>query len=142
MLQETELLNHIHQNADIAKDSIQNLLEITSDFDFAKSLVSQLNEHQHFYELSDHMLKERHIEPKEARTSSKFMARMSADMKTITDNSSSKLAEMMIEGSTMGITNLTKQINAYTGKDKTVLNLAKKQLKTEQSNIDEMKKFL
>ena len=42
----------------------------------------------------------------------------------------------------MGITKLTRQLNEYDGSDDSAARLAQKQLKTEQANIDEMKKFL
>ncbi len=58
------------------------------------------------------------------------------------DMQTSKLAEMLIQGSTMGVTGLTRQIRDYDGEDTEVLDFAKKQLKREEKNIDELKKFL
>ena len=48
----------------------------------------------------------------------------------------------MIQGSTMGITKMIKRINEYDGEDEQILDLARKQVKTEQANIEQMKKFL
>ena len=48
---------------------------------------------------------------------------------------------MLIQGSTMGVTSLTRQIRDYDGEDTEVLDFAKKQLKREEKNIDEIKKI-
>lgn len=63
-------------------------------------------------------------------------------VKTAADDSPSKIAEMMINGSTMGVTKITKGISGYSGKNKNITSLADKLLKTEQNNIEEMKRFL
>ena len=67
---------------------------------------------------------------------------VTSSMKTIKDHSPSKIADMMIQGSTMGITKMIKRINEYDGEDEQILDLARKQVKTEQANIEQMKKFL
>ena len=73
---------------------------------------------------------------------SKWMAHMNINRKSMQDMQPSKLAEMLIQGSTMGVTSLTRQIRDYDGEDTEVLDFAKKQLKREEKNIDELKKFL
>lgn len=136
------MLNHIHQNADMACDSIKNVMKLTDNSEFTNTLASQLREYQDAKSSTERMLKDRQEYPENASNVSKLMSHVSSSVKSLTDRSPSKLAEIMIEGSTMGIVNLSKQINDYTGKDREVLSLAKRHLKTEQSNIDEMKKFL
>ena len=54
----------------------------------------------------------------------------------------SKIAEMMIKGSTMGITKNIKNIHKYDGMSGDIMMLANKLVATEQDNIDQMKKFL
>lgn len=73
---------------------------------------------------------------------SKMMSYVMSSMKTINDNSPSCIAEMMIQGSTMGVTKITKRINEYKGHDERVRDVANKLLHTEQVNIEEMKKYL
>ena len=53
-----------------------------------------------------------------------------------------KIAEMMIQGNTMGMTKSLKHLHDYHGKDERVRDLANKLLKTEEANIQQMKKFL
>jgi hypothetical protein len=51
---------------------------------------------------------------------------------------------MMIEGSTMGVTDTTKVIHEYEGNPecRDVLDLARDIVKFEEQNIEDMKKFL
>ena len=58
------------------------------------------------------------------------------------DNSPSKIAEIIIQGSTMGITDMKKHMNEYQGVNYNVMELAEKHVETEQANIEEMKGFL
>lgn len=63
-------------------------------------------------------------------------------MKLMADPSASKIAEMMIQGNTMGMTQSLRNLNDYPGKDERVRDLASKLLRTEEANIEQMKKFL
>jgi len=54
----------------------------------------------------------------------------------------SHISEMLIQGSTMGIIDITKKIKEYPNVDKEILDLANKLLKLEQNNVEECKKYL
>jgi hypothetical protein len=60
----------------------------------------------------------------------------------VTNKNPSHIAEMMIQGSTMGIIDITKNLKEYADADKDISALANRLLKFEQQNIEEMKKFL
>lgn len=49
---------------------------------------------------------------------------------------------MIIQGSTMGIVDITKKLKEYSVADMDISALAERLLKLEQQNVDEMKKFL
>lgn len=142
MIHDKELLNHLHQNADMGRSSIHTIMNLTNDAEFTKALSGQLEEYQKLYDQTGQLLKEKGAEPEDATAISKTMAYVSSNLKTITDHSPSKLSEMMIQGSNMGITELTKQLNNYECNDRNILALAQKQIKTEESNLEDMKKFL
>ena len=63
-------------------------------------------------------------------------------VKAMADHSPANIAEMMIQGSTMGVTKSLRTIRTCDVKDEGVRRLADKLLKTEQANIEEMKRFL
>ena len=88
------------------------------------------------------MLRARGIQPDGVGAVAKLSSGMMSAMKTMMDHSSTKIAEMMIQGSTMGVTKSLRTLRDCHPKDPKVKDLADKLLKTEQANIDEMKGFL
>lgn len=142
MIHEIELLNLIHQNADMGRDSTKHIIKLSDDVEFLHALNSQLDEYEQAYDTSGRLLQKLNAQPEDASTMAKTMAHISSTMKSLVTPSTSKLAEMIIDGSTMGVTNLSKQINSYSGKNHEVLDIAKNQLRMEEKNIEEMKKYL
>ena len=63
-------------------------------------------------------------------------------MKMAADPSPSKIAEMMIQGNTMGMVKSMRSLRDYQGKDPEVKQLAEKLLQTELHNIEEMKRYV
>ena len=118
---EIKMLSDIHKNADMGQDTLRHILDATKDAEFSKTVSRQMQEYEKAFQVSGQMLKARNApeEQKEAPMISKW-----------------------IQGSTMGVTSLTRQIRDYDGEDTEVLDFAKKQLKREEKNIDELKKFL
>ena len=141
---EIKMLSDIHKNADMGQDTLRHILDATNDAEFSKTVSRQMQEYEKAFQVSGQMLKARNApeEQKEAPMISKWMAHMNINRKSMQDMQTSKLAEMLIQGSTMGVTGLTRQIRDYDGEDTEVLDFAKKQLKREEKNIDELKKFL
>ena len=59
------------------------------------------------------------------------------------DPSTSRLAERMIQGSTMGAVQMTRRLHQFTGRaDPALVELGQRLLRTEEQNIQEMKRFL
>lgn len=142
MIHEIELLNHIHQNADMGRDSIRHIIKLSNDVEFLHVLNSQLEEYENACGETERLLTDLEARIQDASPVAKTMSKITSTMKSMVNPSTSKLAEMMIEGSTMGITNLTRQMNAYGGSRQDILNLAQRQLHTEEKNTEELKKFL
>ena len=88
------------------------------------------------------MLRERGQEPKGLNPMVKASSEMMSAMKTMADHSTSKIAEMMIQGNTMGMTKSLRQMRTYASEDGRVKDLADKLLQTEEANIQQMKGFL
>ena len=132
---EIKMLSDIHKNADMGQDTLRHILDATKDAEFSKTVSRQMQEYEKAFQVSGQMLKARNA-PEEQKEAPNINRKSMQDMQT------SKLAEMLIQGSTMGVTSLTRQIRDYDGEDTEVLDFAKKQLEREEKNIDELKKFL
>ena len=142
MTQDIELLNQIHQNADMGRDSIRHIIQLSNDSQFLHALNSQLDEYEEAYDESGRLLRAQGVQAEDASPVAKAMSRVTSTMKSLVNPSTSKLAEMMIQGNTMGVTELKKQHNAYHGSNPAIVSLAKRQLNMEEKNIEEMKKYL
>jgi hypothetical protein len=84
------------------------------------------------------------IAPKEENMLVKMSAKAGIMMNTITDSTSSHIAEMVIEGLSMGIVDTTKRIREAekNGCDEKVLKIGHELISFQEKSVDEMKKFL
>lgn len=142
MGQELNLLNEIRQNAEMGRDGVMHVIKLTYDSNFRSALERQLTEYQEIFNSADTILRSNGREPMSANPIAKMSSYVTSTFKSMMNSSTSNLAEMMIQGSTMGVTKISKGINEYSGANQKVLGLARKLLKTEERNIEEMKKFL
>ncbi len=138
----TEMLNYIYQNTQMGTDTINQLLGIVDDDKFSKQLQSQLNEYKNIKSKAAKMLNEHGRTEKGISTMLKVGTYMNIEFKTMKDNSPEKVAEMLIQGSTMGVIDATKNLKKYKDADSDILKLGEKLLKTEESNIDNLKSYL
>ena len=95
----------------------------TDEPEFRRILETQQTEYQKIYDTADEMLQRRGETPVSSSAMAKMASYVTSSMKTIKDRSPSKIADMMIQGSTMGITKMIKRINEYDGEDEQILDL-------------------
>ena len=142
---EIKMLSDIHKNADMGQDTLRHILDATKDAEFSKTVSRQMQEYEKAFQVSGQMLKARNApeEQKEAPMISKWMAHMNINRKSMQDMQTSKLAEMLIQGSTMGAVQMTRRLHQLTGRaDPALVELGQRLLRTEEQNIQEMKRFL
>ena len=137
-----ELLNFIHQNASMGQDTIEHLLNVVEDVSFRKVLQSFFAEYKKIYNGTDSMIHEYGGEVEEINKMAKISSYMMINMKTLTDKSSSHIAEMLINGSTMGIIQITRKLNEYRDAETNVRRFGEKLLAFEQDNVEACRKFL
>ena len=142
LLNNTDLLNHIRQTTEMGRDGIDMVMEYAEYKPFRDALQDQKAEYSKLYRAADTMLRIRGGEPQELSAIAKLSSELSSSMKTMRDHSTSKIAEMMIQGNTRGMTKSLQCLDQYSGEDKEVKALAEKLLRTEEANIEQMKPFL
>ena len=101
-----EILAEIYRNAQLALQSISDIMPQVDDEEVKKELVSQHEAYEQFSAKAAMLAKDRNIELKEPNPFKKAMMWGSIKMNTLTDNSRAHIAEMMIQGTVMGITSL------------------------------------
>lgn len=137
-----ELLNYIYQNAEMGKDTIRQLIGINEDQEYEKVLNSQFNEYKKIFDISEEKLKQHNKEGKDISVFAKVSTYTMINLKTLTNKTPSHISEMLIQGSTMGIVDITKKIKEYDDADKEIFDLANKLLEFEQRNLEQCKKYL
>ena len=106
--QTEEALAEIHRNAELALQSINDIMPAVEDEKIKAELSSQHETYEQFSAKASTLAKDRGIELKNPNPFKKMMMWGSIKMSTLTDNSTSHIAEMMAQGSLMGITALRK----------------------------------
>ncbi len=137
-----QLLQLIYKNAEMGRDGLEKLIERTDDRSLRRTLARQFAEYQDVMNEAKDRLADFKEEPKGAPGMVKASQGMMTQMMTGVDASSTKMAEMVIEGSTQGVIKLTREMHDYEGVDNRARELAEKLLRTEQSNIERLRQFL
>ena len=101
-----EALAEIYRNAQLALQSISNILPETEDIAVKNELHAQHEEYERFSAKAATLAKDMDLELKEPNPMKKAMMWGSIKMNTLTNNSRSHIAEMMVQGTVMGITSL------------------------------------
>lgn len=137
-----ELLDYIYQNSEMGHNTIKQLLQMVDDVGFKHVLESQFKEYDKIFALSQGKLNQLDKEAKGIKVMSKISTYIMINLNTLTDKSASHISEMLIQGSTMGIIDITKKLKEYKDADTDIINMANTLLEFEKNNIEELKKFL
>ena len=106
-----EVLAEIYRNAHLALQSISDILPQVEDKDVIAELENQHEEYERFAARAAMIARDKGIELKEPNAFKKAMMWGSIKMSTLTDNSRSHIADMMVQGTVMGITSLRTTLN-------------------------------
>ena len=135
-------LNDIYKNAHIALQSISDLLPQVDDEGIKAELKEQYDGYEKIIGKISTCMAESNVEPKDINVFKKAMMWGSIKMKTMFNNSKNQVAEMMIKGTVMGITELTAMKNEQTNLDTGVVELLDELLALEEDYEQRLKKFL
>lgn len=143
MSADAELLNFIYQNSQMGVESLNQLIPMLDNAAFKGQLEAQLREYTKIHEEAKKLLNTHGYDEKGIGAMEKIMTYLMIDMKTLMDKSSSHIAEMLIQGSNMGIIDAIKKINRYENESsKEIISLMKRLLKFEENNVERLKKDL
>ncbi len=137
-----ELLNFVYQNSQMGVDTIKQLKGIVDAENFKENLDSQFNEYNEIHDAARKALNENGYDEKDIGTLEKIRTYLMINFQTLTDNSPSHIAEMLIIGSNMGVINAVKNLKKYKNADSEIVRLMERLLKFEENNVQELKKFL
>lgn len=138
------LLEAIYKNVRMGADSIIDIMPKVADEAMRAELTSELKRYEEFSAEIEKAILNLGEEAKDQGILAKLGTKMSVAMNTMVDSTTSHIAEMMIKGGTMGITDATKLLREYekTSCSEDVLSLAKRVIKYEEETVERLKKFL
>jgi len=142
------LADHIYKNARMGADSIADALNGIKDPEEKEKIKSELTrqykEYDNIATRAEQFLTEMNIRPKEEGMFVKMSAKAGVAMNMMRDSTSSHVAEMMIEGLSMGITDTTKRSRQAEeeGCDPEVIKLASDLISFQENSVDIMKEYL
>ena len=142
MINDEEMLQFIMKNAEMGCHGINDLKPYAKNADISNALRSQNIEYSHIYHNAYNILRNRGYSPVRVSRAVSALARAKTRREMKNDISASHIAEMMIEGNTMGVKKIAQHIRHYDKKNQIVSSLADKLMSTQQANIEEMKSFL
>lgn len=137
-----EMLNYIYQNAQMGENTLDQLMRISKDENFKKLLGSQFSEYKKIFNEAQQKLTALNKEAKDLSAGRKVMTYIMINFETLKDSSPSHISQMLIQGSTMGIIAITKNLKEYKDANQDIIALGQKLLEFEQQNVEECKKFL
>lgn len=145
MKEKNELILHIYQDAEMACYTINKLQNDLKEKDNKiKKLVEDIyKEYEVWKQKTISILKKEHAEISQNPPIAKFMVGMSIYKEVKSDNSDSAIADMLIQGISLGSIDMNKKINAYKEEiNDNDLNIAKDFLKFQEKTIEQLKKYL
>ena len=137
-----KLLQSVVENARTGLDACEQLLRKVDDAAMRDELMTERAEYQGFVQNAERALFAAGGQPHAKSAMSRMGMWMGISMDTMTDNSRAHIAEMLIEGATMGVVEMTKDRAEFTSAAPEAVKLADDFIACQQKAIDRCKQCL
>ena len=140
--QNLNILDEVNKGATMGMDAISYVSEKVKDGDFRNVLDVEYNKYKKISNRVNELYSNYSSkDPHETNAMNKMMTWYGIQMKTITDNTTSKLSELLMQGTNMGIIEGKRILNHKT-LDKKVHKICSEYTKMQEAYLEELKKFL
>ena len=135
-------LDEINKGTCMGMDAINFVLDKIEDNEFKKVVQEQYNDYHHIEEeIGNIYHKYDDGKPHETNAFTKAMTWSGIEMKTLTDNSNSKIAELLLQGVNMGIIEGRKILNKK-AINKEVEKIVSEYVTMQEKNVEVLKEYL
>lgn len=142
MKEDINALDELHKGACMGIDAIDFVLDKVEDNNLKKELKNEYEDYQKIENMIEEIYpKYNDGEPHSTNAMNKAMTWSGIEMKTMLDNSTSKIAELLLQGVNMGIIEGRKILNKKE-LDKEVHSIASKYVAMQEKSVENLKKFL
>ena len=136
------ILNQVNQGIKMGMDSISNVSEKVQDSRLKDELLFQYDKYNEILNEVNDELTNYDDFPKDLNPMQKAMGWMGVEMNTLTDKSNSKIAELMIQGTNMGIIEGVNLLNHNPDTEQHIKDILNKFIDFQQNNVEQLKKYL
>lgn len=137
-----QLLNNTYQNIQMVLETLPEIRNITTDCDLKAALSAQEESYQSHLSIVRQRMDESDYPVQELNDFQKNYSEWMTKLKAMTDNSTSHLAEMCIQGYTMGMIKSIQDWHKYCDASKETLTFAGQISNLHQKSIESLKKYL
>ncbi|MCE5235192.1 MAG: hypothetical protein ABFC62_10045 [Clostridiaceae bacterium] len=142
-----DLIDQIYDNARFGKEMLAELIRESDDSGFRKAIAEQFASYHGILEEAQELFKCEadkgfHKKRKPAGVLGGLSARMALRMNLRIDKTSSHMAEMVMQGSVLNITDLASGMRTFAGAEDTAKELCRKFIALERENFSRMIDYL
>lgn len=141
--QNLNILDEINKGATMGMDAISFVSDKVSDSKFKGVLNTEYNKYKKISQrVNDLYANYSNKEPHETNTMNKMMTWYGIQMKTMADDSNSKLSELLMKGTNMGIIEGRRLMNQNTDIAPDVKNILNDFVVMQEDSVETLKKYL
>lgn len=140
---EVNVLDELNKGACRGMDAIHFILDKVEDDALKEELINQYKEYEKIHSEICKLYPEynKDEEPTETSMMNKAMTWYGIEMKTMMDKSNSKISELLLQGTNMGIIEGRKLLN-HKNTDKEVEKLVQEYVEMQEKAVEKLKTFL
>lgn len=137
-----KLLRECDAGVKMGISSINDVIDEIHDHRFKEILGTCKEKHEEINHKIQTILEKYHDEGKEPSMVSKSMSWMETNMKLMVDDSDRKIADIMVDGTNMGIKSLNRYLNQYKAADEESKDITKKLIHLEEKLVQDINVYL
>ena len=141
--QNLNILDEVNKGATMGMDAISYVSEKVEDNDFKKVLDTEYNKYKDISNRVNNLYDNYSSkEPHETNAMNKMMTWYGIQMKTMVDNTVSKLSELLMKGTNMGIIEGRRLLNQNQNIEPDVKNILNDFVVMQEDSVETLKKYL
>lgn len=136
------ILKSVQKNTEMAMKVIDTIESKVHDQDMALLLAKTTQKYSELHQRAISNLIDGKVRPYKSSAVENMVLTGGINVNTLLNTSTSHIAELMIKGSNMGITDMTKTLNHHRGGEKNVMEMAEELMEIEKGNVEAYMKYL
>lgn len=137
-----KVLKELHTGAQMGIKAISYVSEKVEDDNFKKELSTQYNQYEDILNKVTDLYNEYGEVPASSNVKNDVMTWMGVQMNTINDKSTSKISEMLIQGTVMGIIEGRKILNHNPNVETNIKNTLNEFVQMQENSVTKLKEYL